>query len=125
MRAISFIVAALAAKASAEEANEAKDNAYLIQAGYPGYMGIGEPVVYGAPYGAGYVMSEPTFMTAAPHYVERPHYPLSTYEEPRARLIEVPEYGPHLQQEIRYVVAPDGRPAPLLQQPTATPAKAP
>ena len=35
MRAISFIVASLvAAKASAEETNEAQDNAYLLQMGY-------------------------------------------------------------------------------------------
>ena len=39
MRAISFIVAAIAAKVSAEEdVNEASDNAYYMSTGYGHYM---------------------------------------------------------------------------------------
>ena len=73
MRAISFIVAAItAAKVSAQEANEAQDNAYLLTGGY---MGMGAPV-YGEPYGygayggvGGMVVSQPGFIGPQPSYV--------------------------------------------------------
>ena len=64
MRAISFVVAALAAaNVSADDANKLEDNAYIYVPDYQmqqgGYMGVGQPM-YGAPVAAAPVAPGPT-----------------------------------------------------------------
>mmetsp|Transcript_6129 Transcript_6129/g.7349 ORF Transcript_6129/g.7349 Transcript_6129/m.7349 type:complete len:119 (+) Transcript_6129:152-508(+) len=81
-------------------------------------MGMGERM-YGEPYGVRYVVEEPRYVTPEPRYIEHPRYGVPAYEEPRARLIEMPQmtqmpqmaqYGPQMQPEVRYVVAPEAAP---------------
>ena len=105
MRAYSFIVAAIvAAKVSAEDSNEAEDNAFLLQMGYGGYGGpaYGLPQSIGGLGGyGGYVVAEPQlgYMAPQPQIIGGP-YGMPAYEEPRARLIEVPTYGPQVQPQV-------------------------
>jgi len=100
MRGISFVVAAvIAAKVSAEDTNAAKDNAYMLAAP-PRYSRFMDPAVYAEPRYM--VVEEPRYMPGEPRYIgeprfiEQPHYmPQPFYDEPRARYIEMPQYGSH------------------------------